>query len=43
MSWRDLSDEEREQVRKRFTTEGFEAFLAELDAVLAENEKANAT
>lgn len=39
MSWRDLSDEEREQIRKRFTKEGFDELLTEIDAVLGENEK----
>lgn len=38
MSWRDLSDEERERIRQGFTKEGFDSLIARIDAVLAEED-----
>ncbi|WP_267238837.1 hypothetical protein [Mycolicibacterium phlei] len=36
MSWRELSKEEREDIRKRFSMADYDALLAEIDRLLNE-------
>ena len=41
MGWREIPDEEREEIRKRFSMSDLDELLREVDELIEENEKAN--